>query len=245
MIGILSRHLVNQSQSLGIFGNENQKYLAPSEDVLRLDLGLDALAILGDPIRRAFLPPPFVDAVASRISDLPMGTRPLHQIFEEAVAPIKLEPVSFHTQNAPEIRARAREFKITEKWDCGYKRIATSVAGDRASPPPARAPLLSHPVHAESHQIERLFSPDEEPFSTAALRPLRPPVSAIRPDIIGRDGFRGRGIRAEIQRRSIRAGIGGRSRAKRGKRWASMKAERRAKVDSGGNILSVAAARRR
>jgi hypothetical protein len=98
------------------------------------DLDLDPLAILGDPIRRAFLPPPFVDAVASRISDLPMSTRRLQQIFEEADAPIKLELVRFHTRNTPEIRARAREFKITENCDCGYKRIAPSIAGHRASP---------------------------------------------------------------------------------------------------------------
>jgi hypothetical protein len=57
------------------------------------DLDLDGLAILGDPIRRAFLPPHFFDAVASRISDLSMSTRRLHQIFEEADAPIKLEPI--------------------------------------------------------------------------------------------------------------------------------------------------------
>jgi hypothetical protein len=60
------------------------------------DLDLDSLAIPGDPIRRAFLTPHFFDAVASRISDLPMSTRRLHQIFEEADAPIKPEPVRFH-----------------------------------------------------------------------------------------------------------------------------------------------------
>jgi hypothetical protein len=46
-------------------------------------------------------------------------------------------------------------------------------------------------------------------------------------------------IGAEIQKRSIRAEISGRSRANGGKRWATMKAERRAKVDPGGHIRSV------
>jgi hypothetical protein len=127
------------------------------------DLDLDALAILGDPIRRAFLASHFFAAVAWRISDLPMTKRRLDQIFEDADAPINLEPVRFHIRNAPEIRARAREFKISEKWDCEHKRIAASIADGRVSPPPARSPLLSHPVHVESHQIERLFPPDEAP----------------------------------------------------------------------------------
>jgi hypothetical protein len=39
------------------------------------DLDSDALAILGDPIRRAFLGPHFFQAVATPISDLPMNTR--------------------------------------------------------------------------------------------------------------------------------------------------------------------------
>jgi hypothetical protein len=124
------------------------------------DLDLDAPVILGGPIRRAFLALHFFEACASPISDLPMSARQLHQIVDEAGAPIKLEPVRFHTRKTPEIRARAREFKIIDKRDCGYKRIATSTADDRASPPPARSPLLSHPGKMESHQIERQFSPD-------------------------------------------------------------------------------------
>jgi hypothetical protein len=94
------------------------------------DLDLDALAILGDPIIRAFLAPHFFDALASRISALPMNTRRLHQIFEGADAPIKLEPARFHTRNTPESRARAREFKIREKWDCGHKRIANGISSN-------------------------------------------------------------------------------------------------------------------
>jgi hypothetical protein len=43
------------------------------------DLDLDALAILGDPIRRAFLAPQFFQAVGSRISGLPSSARRLQK----------------------------------------------------------------------------------------------------------------------------------------------------------------------
>jgi hypothetical protein len=93
----IDNHNIVKNQKLGF--SENVCSLTIPEIEIEIhplpesDLDLDALAILGDPIRHAFLPPQFFDAVASPISDLPMSTRRLQQIFEEADAPIKLEPV--------------------------------------------------------------------------------------------------------------------------------------------------------
>jgi hypothetical protein len=71
------------------------------------DLDFDPLDILGDSIKREFLAFHLFKAAASRISDqlvsldrlavpLHLNTGRLHQIFEEAGAPITLKPGRFH-----------------------------------------------------------------------------------------------------------------------------------------------------
>jgi hypothetical protein len=216
------------------------------------DLDSDALAILGDPIRRAFLGPQLFEAVASPISDLPMSMRRLHQIFDKADAPIKLEPIRFHTPNTPEIRARARECKITEKWDCRYKRIATSIADDPVSPlqrglpcsliqcmwnlikfspyfPLVKRPLIS----------ARLHSPDAPSRSACFRHSTRYHQKRWISGARDQGGKR----RATDHGGNTEAVNQGGNRASVESEWRKVmrinEAERRAKVDTGGDIRSV------
>jgi hypothetical protein len=143
-------------------------------EVLRLptsDDDLDLLNVLGNPILRAFIPREYMQAVSDLLSTqkislrrlakhLKMGSRRLRQIFAEAQVPIILKRGRFLTRNTPEIRARAPEFRLTTKIQCGYKRVAMSIGEDRLQPPDHavyetsihnRSPIMSLQTNIHMH----------------------------------------------------------------------------------------------
>jgi transposase InsO family protein len=147
-------------------GNKKFIRMQMITEALRLptsDQDLDLLNVLGDPILRASLPREYMQAVSDLLSTqkislrrlakhLEMGSRRLRQIFAEAQVPIILKRGRFLTRNTPEIRARAREFRVTTKIQCGYKRVAMSIAEDRLHPPYHAVYEYLHPQPLAAHE---------------------------------------------------------------------------------------------